>query len=138
MKIEPFGNIEYNSTNREWFGVVNNIATKNKVELTISAENIHQDISNQTESIKQFAADYHFIITSLYNLTYQHYENFALQKTLEEIKEMYFLAAVSLKADNKTWWLVLEPHFHVESIYDHFLRFTIVEREIIWSNLLTL
>jgi hypothetical protein len=51
-------------------------------------------------------------------------------KTLDEIKGMYFLTAVSLKDDNETWWLVLEPDSKVESIYNHFLRFTMVGREI--------
>ena len=55
-------------------------------------------------------------------------------KTLDEIKGMYFLTAVSLKDDNETWWLVLEPDSKVESIYNHFLRFTMVGREIAWAN----
>ncbi|MEI6410550.1 MAG: hypothetical protein WCR52_14265 [Bacteroidota bacterium] len=36
--------------------------------------------------------------------------------------------------DNKTWWLTLEPDVHVTSVYNHFLRFTMLERSIIWAN----
>ena len=47
-------------------------------------------------------------------------QKFSMGKTLDEIKGMYFLTAVSLKDDNETWWLVLEPDSKVESIYNHF------------------
>jgi hypothetical protein len=135
MKIEPFGGIEFKSNEKEWFGLVDNIAPNNKVELTISAENCNLDISNKIESIKQFTADYNFIMTCLYKLVQQQYRNSKWEKPLNEITEMYFLTAVSLKDDNKTWWLVLEPDFKVESIYNYFIRFTMVDREITWTNL---
>ena len=134
MTIELFGNIEYKSNDKEWFGLVDNIAPNNKVELIISADDSNQDISDKIESVKQFAIDYNSVMTSLYELAYQKYKNSQWEKTLEEIKEMYFLTAVSLKADNKTWWLVLEPDFKVDTIYNHFLRFTMVDRKIVWVN----
>ena len=134
MTIEPFGNINFKSKDQEWFGLVDNIAPNNKVELIISADDSNQDISDKIESVKQFAIDYNSVMTSLYELAYQKYKNSQWEKTLDEIKEMYFLTAVSLKDDNKTWWLVLEPDFKVETIYNHFLRFTMVDRKIVWAN----
>ena len=134
MTIEPFGNINFKSKDQEWFGLVDNIAPNNKVELIISAYYSNEDISDKIESVKQFAIDYNSVMTSLYELAYQKYKNSQWEKTLDEIKEMYFLTAVSLKDDNKTWWLVLEPDFKVETIYNHFLRFTMVDRKIVWAN----
>jgi hypothetical protein len=134
MTIEPFGNIEYKSKDKEWFGLVDNIAPNNKVELIISADNSNQDISDKIKSVQQFAFDYNSVMTSLYELAYQKYKNSQWEKTSDEIKKMYFLTAVSLKDDNKTWWLVLEPDFKVETIYNHFLRFTMDDRKIVWAN----
>ena len=85
MKIEPFGSIEFKSNEKEWFGLVDNIAPNNKVELTISAENCNLDISNKIESIKQFTADYNFIMTCLYKLLQQQYRNSKWKKPLNEI-----------------------------------------------------
>jgi hypothetical protein len=134
MTIEPFGNINYQSRDKEWFGLVNNIAPNNKVELAISADDSIKDISDKIENINQFAIDYNAVMAILYELAYQKYKNSQWEKTLDEIKEMYFLTAVSLKEDNKTWWLVLEPDFKVKSIYNHFLRFTMIDRKIVWAN----
>ncbi len=134
MRIEPFGNIEYKRKDKEWFGLVDNIVPNNKVELVISADDSNQSIDDKIESIKHFAVDYNSVMKNLYELAYQKYKNTQWEMTLDEIKEMYFLTAVSLKDDNKTWWLVLEPDFKVETIYNHFLRFTMVDRKIVWAN----
>ena len=56
-------------------------------------------------------------------------------KTIQELRQMYFLTAVELKKDNKDWWIVLEPALDVDPIYDHFLRFTVRDGTITWSNL---
>lgn len=67
----------------------------------------------------------------LYQFIYQSYIKTSEAKTLEEIKTMYFLAAVTLQKANRTWWLVLEPNFDVPTIYNYFQSFTMIEREII-------
>ena len=54
--------------------------------------------------------------------------------TASDIRAMYCLSAVMLKSDNTSWWLVLEPAFDIETVYHHFLRFTMVKREIGWAN----
>ena len=134
MTIEPFGNIEYKKRDKEWFGLVDNICPDNKVELSISVDNIDQDLNEKIELVKKFAADYEVIVADLYDLAYKKYKDTEFEVTREEIEKMYFLTAVNLKADNRTWLLVLEPDFNVTSIYDHFLRFTMLDRKIIWAN----
>ena len=113
---------------------MDNICPDNKVELSISVDNIDQDLNEKIELVKKFAADYEVIVADLYDLAYKKYKDTEFEVTREEIEKMYFLTAVNLKADNRTWWLVLEPDFNVTSIYDHFLRFTMSDRKIIWAN----
>lgn len=134
MTIEPFGKIEFNKRDKEWFGLVDNICPDNKVELCISVDNINEDLNDKIELIKKLATDYVTIVSDLYDLTYKKYKGTEFEVTREEIEKMYFLAAVNLKEDNKTWWLVLEPNFNVTSIYNHFLHFTMLDRNIIWAN----
>lgn len=134
MTIEPFGNIEFNERDKEWFGLVDNICPNNKVELSISVNNVDQDLDDKLEMVKKLAADYETIVADLYDLAYKKYKDTEFEVTRNEIEKMYFLTAVGLKEDNKTWWLVLEPNFNVTSINDHFLRFTMLDRKIIWAN----
>lgn len=134
MTIEPFGKIEFNKRDKEWFGLVDNICPDNKVELSISVDNINEELNDKIELVKKLATDYVTIVRDLYDLAYKKYKDTEFEVTREEIEKMYFLTAVNLKEDNKTWWLVLEPNFNVTSIYDHFLRFTMLDRKIIWAN----
>lgn len=134
MTIEPFGKIEFNKKDKEWFGLVNNICPTNKVELSIAVDNVDQDISDKIEMVKKLANDYESVVTELYDLTYKKYKDTEFEVTREEIEKMYFLTAVNLKEDNRTWWLVLEPDFKVTSNYNHLLRFTMIDRKIIWAN----
>lgn len=134
MTIEPFGQIEFNNQDRRWFGLVENICPNNKVELSIAAENKDQDIKDKIELVKKLAADYASIIANLYDLAYKKYKDTKFEVTRKEIELMYFLAAIDLKNDNNTWWLVLEPDYNVATIYNHFLRFTMVDRKIVWAN----
>jgi len=134
MTIEPFGNIKFNERNKEWFGLVDNICPNHKVELSISVNNVAQNLDDKLELVKKLAADYDRIVTDLYDLAYKSYKNTQSEVTRNEIEKMYFLTAVNLKEDNRTWWLVLEPAFNVNSRYNHFLRFTMLDRKIIWAN----
>lgn len=134
MRIEPFGDIYYNEKNKEWFGNVDNIGPDHKVELSISADNIDEDLTEKIESIKKLAIDYETITANLYELAYRKYKDTEFEVTREEIVKMYFLTGVNLKDNNQTWWLTLEPDFNVTSIYNHFLRFTMQDRKIIWAN----
>lgn len=134
MTIEPFGNIKFNKRDKEWFGLVDNICPNNKVELSISVDSPDQNLDDKIELVKKLASDYDTIVTDLYDLAYANYKDTEFEVTRKEIEKMYFLAAVSLKNDYQTWWLTLEPNFNVTSIYNHFLRFTMQDRKIIWAN----
>jgi len=134
MTLEPFGNIEFKKRDKEWFGLVDNICPNNKVELRISVDNIDLNLNDKIELVKKFAADYKTIVADLYDLAYNKYKDTAFKVTMKEIEKMYFLTAVNLKEDNKTWWLTLEPDFNVTSIYNQFLRFTMQDRKVIWAN----
>jgi hypothetical protein len=134
MAIEQFGEIKFNKQDNEWFGRVDGISPNNKVELSISVDNDKQNILEKIELIKKFVQDYEEIISKLYDLAFQKYKNTKWEKSLDEIKQMYFLASVNLKNDNKTWCITLEPDFNVTSIYNHFLRFTMIENNIVWMN----
>lgn len=134
MIVEPFGELHYHQKDKEWFGCVDNICPDSKVELSICVDNERQDLSLKIDLVKGLARDYDAVKEKLHELTYIKYKNTEWEKSLDEIKRMYFLAGVSLKEDNRTWWLVLEPVFDVTSIYNHFLRFTMVERKIVWAN----
>jgi hypothetical protein len=134
MTIDPFGEIGFDKRAKEWFGRVDNICPNNKVELSISAETQDEDLSHKLESVRQFAEDYDTIVQELYNLAYRKYKDTEFEVTRSEIEQMYFLTGVNLKSDSETWWLVLEPNFSVDSIYNHFLRFTMVDRRVIWKN----
>lgn len=134
MIIESFGNIEYNKFDKMWFGHVDNICPNNKVELGISVDNVDQDISDKIELVMKLADDYKTIVANLYDLAYKKYKDTEYEVSRKEIEKMYFLTALILKEDNRTWWLVLEPNLNVTSIYNHFLRFTMLDRNIIWTN----
>jgi hypothetical protein len=134
MTIEPFGNIEFKKRDKEWFGLVENICPHNKVELSISVDNIDHDLNDKIELVKTFATEYETILADLYDLVYKKYKNTKFEVTRKEIEKMYFLTAVNLKEDNKTWRLTLEPNFKVTAIYNHFLRFTLLDRKVIWAN----
>jgi hypothetical protein len=134
MTIEPFGKIEFSSRHKHWFGFVDNICPGNKVELTISVQNKDHDLTDKIQLIRQFAEDYDSIITDLHHLAFIKYSDTKSEVPYEEIAQMYFLTGIDLKDDNKTWWLTLEPHFDVASVYNHFLRFTMTDRKIVWAN----
>ncbi|TCC91548.1 hypothetical protein EZ428_07220 [Pedobacter frigiditerrae] len=135
MIIEPFGELHFIERDKVWFGMADNISPENKVELSIAADSKEEDISFKIKSIEEFALDYPNILDKLYNILFLTESKLDSPKSIEQLKEMYFFTAVSLKPDNKTWWLTLEPHFHVPSIYNHFIRYTMFDRKIIWSNL---
>ncbi len=135
MTIELLWDLKYSGKDKEWFGPVANICPYNKVELSLCVEDKEQDINGKIELVKQFAKDYNSIMEELYNLAFRKYKHTEFEVTRKGIEQMYFLTAVNLKDDNRTWWLTLEPFGNVGSTYNHFLRFTMVDRKIIWTNI---
>lgn len=135
MKIAPFGKIEYKESDAEWYGLLDNISPDNKVEISFLVNDCSVGINEKIELLKGLAGDYTMIINRLNRVVYERYRGSKWERPLEEIAEMYYLAAASLYNDNKTWWLVLEPKNNVPEIFSHFVRFTMIEREITWSNI---
>lgn len=134
MIVKPFGELQFHEKDKEWSGQVGNISPEDKVELSICVDSYRDDLSDKIASIRKFASDYRAVIEKLYMLAYIKYQNTPWEKPLDEIKKMYLLAAVTLKSDNKTWWLVLEPALDTASIYNQLLRFTMIDNEIVWAN----
>lgn len=131
MRIEPFGTFRYHPREQLWMANVDHLSPTHKVELSIGTDHAQADLSAKIKLLEGFVLDYDSIMDKLYQFIHQSYMNTSEEKTLEEIKAMYFLAAVTLQKDNRTWWLVLEPNFDVPTIYNHFQRFTMIERQII-------
>ena len=132
MILSNFGEVKYSSHDRRWFGNVLNISPHNKVELSIPVENKDEDLQAKITLIEEFAAEYESIMKILYDFAYKKYEGTQYEVKRVEVETMYCLIGVELEQDNRTWNLILEPHFNVHSIYNHYLRFTMIDKNIIW------
>ena len=135
MKLEIVGSLKLNQKESEWQGSARDFSNGNLIELGIGVSNATESLEGKMELMVDFFNNYENIMTTLHGFVFERYLLTKFSKPLEEIREMYFLSGVSLKTDNKNWWIVLEPHFSVESIYNHFFRFTLVDKRIIWSNI---
>jgi hypothetical protein len=135
--LNNFGTVQLFSEGKGyyWFGVVKNISSDNGVELKINIEDKDDPLTNQTKLISDLMDNHERLMTILYDCIRSSFAKTGDKKTLEELKKMYFLAGVELKKDNKDWWIVFEPTFDVETIYNHFLRFTVRDMKVTWSNL---
>ena len=128
------GDFRYQARDREWFGRVNTFSSANAVELTVEGDPDPASLPPKLALVRELAAEVETLLKQLHQLAYRKYKGTPWAKSLAEIQTMYFLSGVTLKRDNTTWWLVLEPEFSVETIYNHFLRFTRVNGEIVWAN----
>lgn len=131
MRVED---LRYHSKDHQWFGLVNDLYPGHGVELTVEGDLAPEGLAAKLALVRELAADLDDIREQLHRLAYHKYQGTQWAKSLADIKAMYFLSAVTLKSDNTLWWLVLEPEFDVETVYNHFLRFTMVKREIVWAN----
>ncbi|MDB5144863.1 MAG: hypothetical protein JWQ66_3576 [Mucilaginibacter sp.] len=113
-----------------WFGRVDTISPNSKLELSIEPSNGTEPSEEQIKSIQELPADYNYYMEMLYI-----YLDVAFDEVpLETIKQWYYLAAIELKKYNNEWFFTLEPGFNVPPIYNHFQRFSIVNKMITWSN----
>lgn len=87
------------------------------------------------ESVERLALAVDAIVENLFVYLYVSLAKTPYSRPLEQLKQMYFLTAVELKADNHEWWMTLEPNYDVPTIYNFFPRYTIKDGEIVWSNL---
>lgn len=134
IKIEPFGEFEFFKLGNVWLARTKNILHDLEIELSIENENLDVFSLDKTFIISDFLKE----MASIEEKIYQYiFEKFQCEIPLETLKEMYFLSSLELKKDDKTWWIVYEPFYGVESIYNHFLRFTYINKIVVWSNLET-
>jgi hypothetical protein len=133
VDFEPFGELKFNHKESSWFGFLNGVTPFNHVELWIEVEHPDEPIGNKLEIIRNFIGGIDKVMNELYRFIHSNCVDVKLPKSLEEVTEMYFLSSLSLKKDSSTYWVVLEPG-DVESIYNVFLRFTLVNGKIVWSN----
>lgn len=132
--VDALGKFVFKRREACWFAHAEKIFNTSLVELSIEiGENALPAISlvEGLESLKVFIASLDGILELLYKYVNARFETGSPDK----IKEMYLLSGITLKADGKTFWVVLEPSFDVKSKYNFFLRFTFVDGEITWSNL---
>lgn len=132
INIEPFGEFEFFRSDDTWLARTKNIIPDLEIELSIENENPSVFSLNKIPIIADFLKDINFIEGNIYQYIF---EKFQYRKPLDKLKETYFLSALELKKDNKTWWMVYEPFCEMETIHNVFLRFTIMNKTIIWSNL---
>lgn len=132
ITIPAIGTLNYCCENCKafWFGILDSIVNGSKVELTIDTLNGQSPTELQVKSIEEVINN----ILQYTNLLYSHLNVAYGDLSLDEIKNMYFLAAIEIKNNHNELWFTLEAMPHVFSIYDGFKRFTVIDKEIVWSN----
>jgi hypothetical protein len=113
-----------------WMGNIDTISPDNKIELSVEPANGTELSEEQVKLLQELPDDYSYYREMLCTYLEVAFEEFSL----ETIKQMYFLAAIELKKYNGEWHFTLEPGPNVTSRYNHFRRFTIVNKMITWSN----
>jgi hypothetical protein len=137
FELEGFGVLKLISDKNgsEWFGNVQNISKNNTVELSIEVESNSFPSPNQIAFAKRFAQHIEVTEQIIYDYIYKSFNETEWQMTKESLKRMYYLSALMLKRHSEDVWITLEPHADVPTIFNHFLRFTLRNNEIVWSNL---
>ena len=113
-----------------WMGEIDTISPDNKIELTVEPANGTELSEEQIKLLQELPDYYNYYMEIFYTYLDIAFDEFSL----ETIKQMYFLTAIELKRHNGEWYFTLEPGPNVPSIYNHFQRFTIVDKMITWSN----
>lgn len=129
--IKPFGEFRYVETGSYWICFSETVFPGSNLEIVFEVENSDQDLFTKITLTKNLLQN----IESLKEKIYNHIALNFSEKSIEKVKTMWFLSAICLENDNKTWKVVFEPDFDIETIFNHFLRFSILDSEITWSNL---
>lgn len=132
LNFFPFGTLDRVGNRAEWFGRLAGIVASNSVEVSIETDAQGQNLEANTTKLKAFIEGVPSMLDEIF-----HYVETAFkgEKSVAELTQMYFLTAISIKSDGDTFWIVLEPNFDVPSMYDQFLRFTVVNKTVVWSNI---
>lgn len=123
-----------NGENAYWFGRLNNISPDNEVELKINVTGYSTPTSDQIKFIERLPLEYSFFTTLLLTHLKVAFERTPQEASLKRLREIYFLSGIELKANSYEWWFVLEPIGDVPTPYNFFPRFTVIDKEIVWTN----
>ncbi len=137
ITLDKFGTLKLFLDGQDcyWFGRVRNISPDHEVELTINVDNQGQSLKDQMELIAEFANNYGRLMITLYNYLHRSFALTGDNRSVDDLKKMYFLASVELRKDNKEWWIVLEPDSNVDVKYNVLPRFTVRDGRVAWSNI---
>jgi hypothetical protein len=115
-----------------WTTVCQPETFSNDIELELETPTDEPPLPSQLGSLKNFLVSYSDIRTKLLDRIFEAYYRTEFKRPRSDFDNMYHLAAVNLKIDG-SFWVVSEPE-DVESVYNHFMRFTIKQGDILWSN----
>lgn len=134
IEIPAVGTINYyNQGGREfWFEYTDVIGISHSVELNFDTTDKQPPTEQQVNKIQEVITNIEIYLSILYDYLATAYREFAF----ETIKSMYFLCAVEVKIDAQVVWFTLEAYPRVPSIYDGFKRFTVIDKNVTWSNVL--
>lgn len=137
LNLEGFGLLIFNTdkSGNEWVWKVQNISKNYTVELSIEVEGNSTPSSNQENSVKQFFDSIETVEQVIFEYIHDCFKGTKWQRTEEDLKNMYYLSAITLKSDNADIWVTLEPQIDVPTIFNFLPRLTLRNNEIVWSNL---
>ncbi len=137
FKISNFGSLklEKDRGGYSWIGLVAIPISKAEVELTIEVEGDNEPSRKKVKSILDLEKNWNSLSNLLFEYIVECFRDSKWEKEKDELEKMYFLLAIDLKREYDEWWIVLEPEFHVPTIFNFYLRFTLRNNEVIWSNI---
>ncbi len=118
-----------------WFGRVKFGSGPTPVELSIELAKGEEPTKIESQVIDNLEEDWEEINDLMFTHMTEKFKDSKWEKQKDELEDMYFLSSISLKREKSECWIVLEPKFNVYSFFNFFPRFTIKDKEIIWSNL---
>lgn len=134
LDFQPYGQLTYKKSEGGWFGRLEGILPDNPIEICIEGDR-NEKPSRRLEIVSEFITELDPLMERLFGYIHQNFLDSKWERSAEELREMYFLTAITLKIDGETFSVVLEPGFDVDSIFNQFLRFRLVKHEITWSNI---
>ncbi len=118
MKLDITQQLKFDRKRNEWTGNITHPFGSNSIELAIEVIDSTVNLIDKTKLVENVFNEYDEIMLILYRYIFERYSSTDYKKTFEEIRKMYFLCAITLKADSLSWWIVLEPNFDVPSVYN--------------------
>jgi hypothetical protein len=137
ITLDKFGTLKSFRKGKDhyWFGRVRNISPDHEVELTIHVKDQEPPSAMQVKLIADFAQSHNQLMLMLCEYLQESLLLAGDNRSVDDLRKMYFLSSVELKEDNKEWWIVLEPGFNVDPKHNFLPRFTVSDGRVTWSNL---